>query len=97
MFSPMFLLKKSILSMKYNTPELKKLPDYKLKFLNLQKEYGVIDEYTYDVDSIKVLYENKSKEELDCALIENDLKHEKIDKLEYTKRIYDAKGNLYSP
>jgi len=95
MFSPMFLLKKSILSMKYNTPELKKLPDYKLKFLNLQKEYGIIDEYTYDVDSINVLYENKPKEELEIALLDNELKHGKIDKLEHIKRINDAKGKSW--
>lgn len=95
MFSPMFLLKKSILSMKYNTPELKKLPDYKLKFLNLQKEYGIIDDYTYDVDTIKILNENKSKEELEIALLDNELKHGKIDKIEHIKRVQDAKGKSW--
>lgn len=95
MFSPMFYIKKALLSIKYNTTELKKLPDYKLKFLNLQKKYHIIDDYTYDVDSINVLFENKSKEELNCALIENDLKHKKIDKLEYNKRINDAKGKSW--
>lgn len=92
MFSLMFYLKKSMLSMKYNTAELKKLPDYKLKFLNLQKEYGIIDDYTYDVDTIKILNENKTKEELEIALIDNELKHGKIDKLEHIKRVNDAKN-----
>lgn len=95
MFSPMFYIKKALLSMRYNSNELKQLPDYKLKFLNLQKKYNIIDDYTYDVDSTKVLLNNKSKEELDCALIEIDYKHKKIDQLEYTKRINDAKGKSW--
>lgn len=95
MFSPMFYVKKALLSMEYGTAELKKLPTYKLKFLDLEKKYGIIDDYTYDVETTKVLYENKSKEELEVALIENDYKHEKIDKLEYIKRSNDAKGKSW--
>lgn len=95
MFSPMFYIKKALLSMEYGTAELKKLPMYRLKFLDLEKKYGIIDNYTYDVETIKVLYENKSKEVLDIALIENDYKHKKIDKLEYIKRSNDAKGKSW--
>ena len=95
MFSPLFYSKKSLLSMEYSTPEMKKLPLYRLKFLELQKKYHIIDEYTYDTETIKILKENSSKEELVIALIENDFKHNKIDKIERIKRINDAKGKSW--
>ena len=95
MISPMFYIKKALLSSQYGTHELKQLPQYKLKFLDLQKNYGIIDTYTYDVESSKILYAEKPKEELDCALLDIELKHGKIDKLEWTKRTNDAKGKSW--
>ena len=95
MIKPMFYVKKFLLSQKYNSDEMKKLPFYKLSFLKLQKDYNIIDEYTYDVESTKILTEDKTKEEQDIALLNIERKHNKIDDLEYTKRYNDAKGKSW--
>ena len=95
MISPMFYIKKALLSSQYGTYELKQLPQYKLKFLDLQKKYNIIDSYTYDIETTKILFSEKSREDLDCALLDIELKYEKIDKLEWIKRTNDAKGKSW--
>lgn len=92
MLSPLFYIKKGLLSRKYNTPELKKLPEYRLSFLNLEKEYSIITDYEYDIESTKILTKDKSEEEQQIALLDVERKHNKIDNLEYTKRFNDAKN-----
>lgn len=95
MISPMFYIKKALLSTQYGSQELKQLPQYKLKFLDLEKKYGIIDDYTYDTESTKILNAGKSESEIKCALLDIDLKYEKIDKLEWIKRTNDAKGKSW--
>ena len=95
MVKPMFYVKSFLLSKRYNSEEMKKLPQYKLSFLKLQNDYGIIDNYTYDIETTKILMEDKTKEEKDIALLNIERKYDKIDNLEYTKRFNDAKGKSW--
>lgn len=85
----MFNIKKYFLLKKYNTLEKKKLPMYKLSFLELQKEYNLIDDYTYEIESNKIInYQLKQKDFL-LKELEINKKYEKISEIEYIKQKND--------
>ena len=95
MTSPLFYIKKYFLSKQFDSKELKQLPKYRLSFLKLQHDYKIIDDYTYDIESSKILTQDKTQEEKDIALLDIEKKYGKIDDLEYTKRYNDAKGKSW--
>ena len=89
MESMMFKLERMLLSIKYNTEEKRKLPLYKLSFLELQKKYKIIDDYMYDLETSRVLNEDKSNEDKQIAELDVMLKHHKITSIEYYKQKND--------
>lgn len=89
MESMMFKLERMLLSFKYNTEEKRKLPLYKLSFLELQKKYKIIDDYSYDLETSRVLNEDKSVEDKQIAELDVMLKHYKITSIEYYKQKND--------
>lgn len=87
--SLMFNIKKYFLSLKYNSESKKRLPMYKLSFLDLQKEYNLIDDFEYELETTKVLNQDKSEIDKQLAELEIKYKFKKIDNIEYIKRKND--------
>ena len=83
---------RELLALEYNTPELQQLPEYKLKKLNIDKKYGVIDDFQYDLEMNKVNNMARSSEERELAELEIYLKHQKISGVEYCKKKNDLMG-----
>lgn len=88
----MFRIKRFFLTLKYNTMEKKKLPLYKLSFLDLQKQYNLIDEYEYEIETSHIINENKPETEIKIADLEIMLKYNKINEIEYYKEKNDILG-----
>lgn len=89
MSSFMFNLKKFLLSIQYNTEEKRKLPLYKLSFLDLQRKYNIIDDFTYSLETTKVLTEDKTEEERKIAELDILVKYNKINSIDYYKQKND--------
>ena len=83
---------RGLLALEYNTPELQQLPEYKLKKLNIDKKYGVIDDFQYDLEMNKVNNMARSSEERELAELEIYLKYQKISGVEYCKKKNDLMG-----
>lgn len=56
-----------------------------LRLLDIRREYGEIDEYTYQLDSAAIKYKNNIHE-YNLAELEINHKHNKISDLEYEKK-----------
>ena len=85
----MFKIKKFFLNLHYNTEEKRKLPIYKISFLDLQKKYNVIDDYTYDLEITRIHNSSKSENDIKIGDLEIMLKYNKIDIIEYCKNKID--------
>ena len=81
-----------LLALEYDTKELQQLSEYKIKKLNIDKKYGVIDDFQYEVEMNKVNNLSKSSEERDLAELEIYLKYQKISGVEYCKKKNDLLG-----
>lgn len=81
----------SLLELDYETEELKKLYEYKIKRLNILKQYGNINEYEYNIQLNSIMNEN---DELKRELNELDIqkKFHKISDIDYYKKYNDLKG-----
>lgn len=87
--SLMFNIKKWFLARKYNTEEKRKLPIYKLSFLELERKYDNLSEYDYKFESLVILNADKPKNELEEMLLKLQLEYKKITEVEYYKQIND--------
>lgn len=83
---------RNLLALDYDTVELQKLPEYKVKKLNIDKKYGLVDDFQYDLEMTSINYESKSKEEKDLAELEIYLKYKKISGIDYCKKKNDILG-----
>lgn len=77
------------LDKEYNTDDLKKLPEYKLKVLEANKKYNNISDYEYELETTKILNKDKSEKELKVLELDLMLKYKKIEPVEYCKTKYD--------
>ena len=77
------------LDKEYNTEDLKKLPEYKLKVIELNKKYNNISDYEYELEKLKVLNREKTDKELKVMELDLMLKYKRIDPVEYCKKKYD--------
>lgn len=85
----MFKIKKYFLLKKYNTLEKKQLPMYKLSFLELQKQYNLIDDYTYEIETHKVINSNLLHKDFMLKELEINKKYNKVSEIEYVKQKND--------
>lgn len=81
----------SLLELDYNSDELKNLYEYKIKRLNILKQYDKVNEYEYNIQLNEIMNENdKLKKELNELDIQR--KFHKITDIEYYKQYNDLKG-----
>ena len=66
------------LDKEYNTEDLKKLPEYKLKVIELNKKYNNISDYEYELEKTKVLNREKTDKELKVMELDLMLKYKRI-------------------
>ena len=85
-------MERSLLALEYDTAELQKLPEYKIKKLNIDKKYSLVDDFQYDLQVNEINCANKTKEEKELAELELYLKYEKITGIEYCKKKNDILG-----
>ena len=78
------------LEKKYDSVELKKLPEYRLKVLDIRKQFKDISDYDYDIGTSKIINENKDKSEKEVAELNIMLKYNKITPTDYCIKKYDA-------
>lgn len=83
---------RSLLLLDYDTPDLQKLPECKIKKLEIDKKYNCIDDFQYELELNNINQENKSEQEKQLSELEIYLKYEKIDGLEYCKKKNDILG-----
>lgn len=92
MTSIMFRIQRFFLTLKYNTKEKRKLPLYKISFLDLQKKYNLINDYEYEIETSHIINENKSENDIKISDLEIMLKYNKINEVEYYKEKNDILG-----
>lgn len=83
---------RALLLLEYDTPELQKLPQCKIRKLDIDKKYGCIDDYQYEIELNNLNIDNKSKAEILANEYDIMLKYNKISKLEYYKQKNDVLG-----
>lgn len=83
---------RALLLLEYDTPELQKLPQCKIRKLDIDKKYGCIDDYQYEIEMNNLNIDNKSKTEVLANEYDIMLKYGKISKLEYCKQKNDVLG-----
>lgn len=83
---------RNLLNLDYDTEELKKLKEYKLKKLNIDKKYNCIDNFQYELELNNINFENKTESEIKLNELEIYLKYEKITGVEYCKQKNDILG-----
>lgn len=83
---------RSLLNLDYDTDELKKIPEYKLKKLNIDKKYNCIDDFQYELELNNINFDNKSENDVKLQELEIYLKYKKITGIEYCKQKNDILG-----
>ncbi len=70
--------------------------NYALELANLQFEYGVIDAYERDKQCVMAMSKEWTIETKEEELLKIELKYQKIDELEYEKRLNDIRKNPWA-
>lgn len=81
---------RALLAIDYDTNELKQLKEYKIKKLQIDKKYGKIDDFNYDMEIARLNIDNKSANDVKIDELSVLLKYGKIDKVEFIKRKNDV-------
>lgn len=83
---------RNLLALDYNTEELQKLPEYRIKKLDIDKKYNLIDDFQYEIELNTINHFNKPQSEKELAELEIYLKYKKISGIEYCKKKNDILG-----
>ena len=87
---PSYERDKKCLDIKYNNKAqtygcYDSVKEYDLEVLELMKKYGNIDDYNYECEKERLLYNQKDETELNLKLLDIKKKHDKISELDYQK------------
>lgn len=83
---------RNLLALDYDTEELQKLPEYRIKKLDIDKKYNLIDDFQYEIELNTINHFNKPQSEKELAELEIYLKYKKISGIEYCKKKNDILG-----
>lgn len=76
-------LERALLAIEYDTDDLKKLKEYRIKKLQIDKKYSKISDFDYDLELSKLNIDNKSDDDLKIEELDILLKYNKINNLDY--------------
>lgn len=71
------------LDLRFCTPELRETDEYKLNRLKIQKEWMMISESDYEIQTFEIVNKNKTPRERELAALDVRLKHNEIDQATY--------------
>lgn len=83
---------RELLALEYDTDDLKKLKEYRIKKLEIDKKYGKINNIDYDIELCRLNIDNKSDTDVKIEELGILLNHRKIDGVEYCKQKNDILG-----
>lgn len=71
------------LDLRFCSPELRETDEYKLNKLKIQREWMVISESEYEIQTFDIVNKNKTPRERELAALDVRLKHNEIDQATY--------------
>lgn len=74
---------RELLALDYDTDELKKLKEYKIKKLEIDKKYNNISDMDYELGLLKLNINNKSDDDIKIEELDVLLKYNKITNIDY--------------
>lgn len=74
-----------LLDLEYDSLELKKLNEYKIKKIEIDKKYNKIDDYEYEIQLSRIKNNQKPLKEQELNELEINYKFNKINEIEYYK------------
>ena len=84
------------LEARFNSDELRMCDEYQLNKLRIEKEYGKISDFDYDMRAAEILYKNASEKERNIAFLDVQRKHGVIDKQDYINKTKEINGEPYA-
>lgn len=84
------------LEARFNSDELRMCDEYQLNKLRIEKEYGKISDFDYDMRATEILYKNASEKERNIAFLDVQRKHGVIDKQDYINKTKEINGEPYA-
>jgi hypothetical protein len=83
---------RALLNLEYDTEELKRTAEYKIKKLSIDRKYGCIDDFQYEIEMNKINTANLNENDLKIKELDIYLKYKKISSVEYCKQKNDILG-----
>lgn len=83
---------RELLALEYDTEDLKKLKEYRIKKLEIDKKYNKISDMDYDIELCHLNINNKSENDVKIEELEILLKYNKINGVEFCKQKNDILG-----
>lgn len=84
------------LETRFNSDELRRSDEYQLNKLRIEKEYGKIKDFDYDMRAAEILYKNSPEKERNIAFLDVQRKHGVIDRQEYINKSKEINGEPYA-
>lgn len=84
------------LNLRFGTEELRQTDEYLLNKLRIEKDYGKVSQYDYDMRSAEILYKNASPTDRNIALLDVQRKNGVIDKEDYLCKVKELNDEPYA-